>query len=365
MVNSDSNQYRPDFVSHPGATLKDALEEIGLSQADLATRMGRPVKTISEVINGKASITPETAVQLELVVGIPATFWNSREKAYREFLVLKKKKSEWEEQKEWTSLFPLNDLFKYGFVPKVKEPSEQVKYVLQFLGVNSRDQWATVFDQYSMAFRRSSAFDANDYALGAWLRAGVITAQNQALSPYSKELFVEALHAARSLTTEEPEVFQPEIQRMCSKAGVAVVFVPQFKKSLVSGATRWLTPHHGLIQLSIRYKTNDHLWFTFFHEAAHLLLHGKKLIFLDTGKNEGELELEANAWATNFLIPENAYREFLNAGTFNKAAIIEFAEQIGIAAGIVVGRLQHDRYLQFSHCNDLKVRFEWIEKRAS
>ena len=133
-------------------------------------------------------------------------------------------------------------------------------------------------------------------------------------------------------------------------------------------------PHHlrcllaaecSSIQLSLRYKTNDHLWFTFFHEAAHILLHGKKLIFLDTGKNEGNTEKEADNWAADFLIPPKKYQTFLEEGSLSKSSIAEFAGEVGIAPGIVVGRLQHDGLLKFSQCNDLKARFEWVKSRAS
>ena len=115
-----------------------------------------------------------------------------------------------------------------------------------------------------------------------------------------------------------------------------------------------------MIQLSLRYRTNDHFWFTFFHEAAHILLHGKKLIFLDSDTHRGVLETEANEWARQFLIPTAALREFLASGTPAKSRILRFAEEVGVAPGIVVGRLQHDRELPFNHCNDLKVRFEWV-----
>lgn len=86
MSNTIQNQYNPDYVSPPGETLEEVLEERGMSQAELAERAGRPKETINEIINGKAAITPETALELEWVLGIPASFWNNREKHYREAL---------------------------------------------------------------------------------------------------------------------------------------------------------------------------------------------------------------------------------------------------------------------------------------
>ncbi|GMQ80816.1 MAG: ImmA/IrrE family metallo-endopeptidase [Rhodothermia bacterium] len=365
MVKSVTNQYKPDYVSTPGSTLKDLLDERNLSQAELATRMGRPKKTINEIINGKAAITQETALELELVLGIPARFWNTREQYFREYLARQNQDNLLAKERSWASKFPLKEMAASGFLPKVKDPSENVKNLLQYLGVSSPEQWEKLYTRYEVAFRRSSAFDVNDYSLGAWLRAGILGANQIRLAPFSKSKFVDALNSVRSLTRSKPDVFLAELETMCAESGVAVVFVPQLPKSCVSGATRWISPSNALIQLSLRYKTNDHLWFTFFHEAAHVLLHGKRAIFLDNEKNEGEEEQAANRWAANFLIPPDNYRNFVANQSFAKADINELADQLGIAPGIVVGRLQHDRILRFNQCNDLKVKYSWSPKTAS
>jgi Zn-dependent peptidase ImmA (M78 family) len=142
---------------------------------------------------------------------------------------------------------------------------------------------------------------------------------------------------------------------------VAVVFVPELPKTRVSGATQWLNKDKALIQLSLRHKTNDHLWFTFFHEAGHILLHGKKDVFVDTVTgNDGEKEDEANTFAGDFLLPKRSYKEFADRHfKFSPTVINQFADDIGIAPGIVAGRLQHDGLLRYDACNDLKEKYEW------
>lgn len=359
MIEARSNEYQPDRVSPPGETLRDLLEEMGLSQAELATRMGRPKKTVSEIVNAKATITTETALQLEMVLGVPADFWNSREQHYREFLARVEQSRTLAAQYEWARQFPLSQMATHGMVPKVKDKGEQVRLLLRFLGVNAPDQWKELYAHYAVSFRRSSAFEADRHALGAWLREGLLRSGDIHTHDYDRAQFLTALHQVRGLTREDPEVFQPAVQEMCAQAGVAVVFVPQLPKSRVSGATRWITPSKALVQLSLRYKTNDHLWFTFFHEAAHILLHGKRSIFLDTSRHEGDEEEEANRWAANFLIPPDQYEAIENVDVYSRASIQEFATRVGIAPGIVVGRLQHDELLPRTHCNDLKVRLEW------
>lgn len=361
MAKHVENEYSPDSVSPPGETLQELLTERNLSQAELATRMGRPKKTINEIVKGKAAITPDTALELELVLGVPAPFWNARERNYRASLAQMAQRARLEQQTEWMRRFPLKDLIAGGWVPPVTKAQDRVRALLAFFGVASDDQWDALVTLHQSAFRKSASFESNPEALTAWLRCGVIDARELDCEAFDRDRFVDVLHAVRHLTTEEPGVFQPEMTRLAASAGVAVVLVPQLPKSRVSGATRWLSPDRALIQLSLRYRTDDHFWFTFFHEAAHILLHGKKFIFLETLRHEGDLEEEANQWAADFLIPPDEYATLVLSRDYGESHIAAFAEQLGIAAGIVVGRLQHDHKLPHSHCNALKRRFTWVD----
>ena len=195
----------------------------------------------------------------------------------------------------------------------------------------------------------AASFSSDRHALSAWLRCGILIAERAHCATYDKGRFVDALDRIRCLTQEPAGVFVPAIQELCAEAGVVVAFVPQIPKARISGATRWLHADKALIQLSLRYKTDDQLWFTFFHEAAHIVLHGKRLIFLDIEQSEGEQEAAANQWAADVLIPRTEYEEFAALDTHSKNGIRDFARSVEIAPGIVVGRLQHDGILPHSH----------------
>ncbi len=110
-----------------------------------------------------------------------------------------------------------------------------------------------------------------------------------------------------------------------------------------------------MIQLSYRYKTEDQLWFTFYHEAGHIVLHGKQAVFLEGDVADTSKEVAANRFAADTLVAASLWTKFVQAGKYqSKAAIEAFAHEVGVAAGIVVGRLQHEGLLAHSHCNDLK-----------
>jgi hypothetical protein len=134
----------------------------------------------------------------------------------------------------------------------------------------------------------------------------------------------------------------------CTQAGVVFLLVQPFSKLRLSGIAGWLVPNRGLIQQTLRHKTNDHFWFTFFHEAAHLLLHSRKDVFIDgeTLKGDAKEEEEANQWAANFLGPQTELQRFIASDSFSVSAISDFAEQVGVAPGIVVGQLKREKYFR-------------------
>jgi addiction module HigA family antidote len=353
------NKYSPTDVSAPGETLREILGERSISQVDLAGRMGRPQKTISEIVNGKASITPETALELELVLGVQADFWIAREREYRTYLARGEQQECLRKDVSWARKFPIREMVKYGWIAQNEDANSLVRSLLEFFGVASSQQWEKRYSSYQIAFRKPTAFDADKYALSAWLRAGTAAAEKSKMNPFNRNAFVNALTKARALITSPPEVFQPALISLFSEAGVAVTFIPELPKSRASGTTMWLSPDRALIQLSLRYKTDDQLWFTFFHEAAHVLLHNKRSIFLEADERGGKEEKEADRWAADFLIPPKKYERFVSRACYTKSDIRAFAVQLNLSPGIVVGRLQHDKMLHYTHCNDLKRKLVW------
>lgn len=356
------NQYCPDEVSPPGETLLEVLEERGLTQAELAERTGRPRKTINEIVRGKAAITPETALQLEKVLGVPASFWNARESKYREFLAKRSEAEQFGRELAWIDNFPLREMKKYGLIPAQSNKMDVLYSLLRFFGIASPEQWQSVW--YKAAFQGAAfrkAKKSNEFALSVWLRCGQIAGEQAACSEYDSGEFKAVLRDIRSLTLLPPHEFQPQLAEICRRCGVVVVFIKELPGSGASGATFWTMNHsRPVIMLSLRYKTDDNLWFTFFHEAAHILLHGKKDLFIEGIGSEDDREEEANRFAAEFLIPSDRLRALVsNRGHLSHERISRFARDLGIAPGIVVGRLQHDGLLPRTHCNSLKQRLEW------
>jgi HTH-type transcriptional regulator/antitoxin HigA len=349
---------RPDWTSPPGDTISDLLEEQGWNQSSFADRMGYTEKHVSLLINGKAPITEETAFKLEKVTSIAAGFWLSREAQYREALGRVEEERALAREAPWLKELPLKHMLEHNWVRRCPNAGAQVAECLQFFGVASTKAWRTSYQEPIAAFRASKSFSIDSAAAATWLRQGERKAASIEAQPFDRNKFRSSLHDIRALAREtDPQVFVPKLTEICAASGVVVVFASAPKGCPVSGATKWITPTKALLMLSLRHKTNDHLWFSFFHEAGHLLIHGKRMMFIDVeGNLDDEQEEEANRFSREILIPPT-YNNALATLARQEDAVVQFAHIVGIAPGIVVGRMQKEHLLDWNQLNHLKVKY--------
>ena len=373
-------QFTPDYAVPPGESLSEIMESLSISQAELAERTDRPKKTINEIIKGKAAITPETALQFERALGVPASFWNNLEQNYRTALARKDELIRLEKQLGWLAQFPVKEMTKRGWLRSYDKPVEQMRELLNYFGVASPKAWHAHWEtiQQGASFRHGGGQGKSLSALAAWLRQGHIEARvvQEQYSPerYNADRFRLELNAIRALTNADMPGAAEEMQQRCASAGVVVALVEELPKARVCGATRWLSPDLALIQLSLYYHRDDQFWFSFFHEAGHVLLHGKRSLFIDQAKSGSRQgissgtraeEEEANTFAANILIPPSAWDAFVACGDFDDTAIVAFAAELDIAPGIIVGRLQRERLLPYNRGTSLFRKLEWKEAPAA
>ncbi len=359
-MNNDYN-IKKELLSPPGDTIQETLDKIGMNQYELAERLGKNIKNVNQIIKGKESITTAIAIALEKVLGIPADFWIERERQYRKELAEIEFDEFLESCKDWIKNFPISSMIKLGWIPGSKNPIELSKVLLNYFGIASPEQWNTLYlnKAASVAFKISLAHINEPEAVTVWLRKGELDAKKLEVKEFNKELFKNNFEKIKELSFNHPADFKDQLQKLCSEAGVAVVYTPNIPKATISGAARWIfNTTVPLIQLSGRYKTNDHFWFTFFHEAAHILLHGKKDIFLEdvTGlKIDKEKETEADKFAGKIFIPDQLYWQLLQLKPFTESSILNFSKINRIHPAIIVGRLQHDDEIPHSRFNEIKI----------
>jgi HTH-type transcriptional regulator/antitoxin HigA len=356
----DVSDFQPNLISPPGDTINDLLRERGIALAAFADQMGQTVEGIMDLLKGRSTISIRVARRLEEVLGASVEFWMSRDFHYREDVSRLRVPDA-----GWLRELPVGDMIKFGWIKPVPGPAEEVESCLRFFNVRSISAWREAYaDVLSMAvFRTSPSFDSRPASVVAWLRRGEIEATVINCGPWEAHEFETALSTIRTLTREKnPERFIPRLKETCAASGVAVVVVRAPNGCRASGAARFLSPDKALIQLSFRYLSDDQFWFTFFHEAGHLLLHRNRKVFIDglDGRAERE-EMEANQFAAKVLIPPESQARLLRLRSSDFREVVRFAQRIGISPGIVVGQLQHHGKVASDRLNSLKRRFQWSD----
>ena len=312
-------------VVPPGRHLAEKLEEMGLDANDLAARMGYTPKAVNDILQGNCRIMPEVAIMLEMVTEIPASFWLRSQIAYDEYLSRELIKATLDNQPLWRKSFP-EELDVRDWVRRSKNDGDDKSglSLLKFFAVASPKAWDGYYKdaRLKVAFRISLAEVKDPYAMSAWIRRGEILSDQDPMEKLGQPTVRKNLKAAlpeiiafaaankvrprgeKRITywTPEAEVVDDcmtGLQALCRKIGIRVLFVQNFKSAPVHGMYRWYKDV-PLIQLHDRFEKRAAMWFTFFHELAHVLYHGKKGICLqniEITHNYPEKEDEANCFA--------------------------------------------------------------------
>ncbi len=360
MTKEIKNQFFPQIVFHPGEALAEKLEEMRMSIKEFALRSEKPEKTVIAIINGDSSITPDMAMAFENVLRIPAHFWVNKQRLYDEFKAREKRNDLLKESQSWMKKFPVNDMVKKGWLPEVKTPEEKTGALLAFFSFSSFTSWENYYfnQQLKVAFRISLAHSREPYAISAWLRKGEIEAANIQSESYSAIKLKSTLPEIKKLMVAHPEDYLEKLKELLLAAGVKLIYTPCLPKAPINGATRWLAGETPLIQISGRFKRNDIFWFTIFHEIGHILLHGKKDIFLESFEYPEmniEKEKEADDFAIKVTFSKEQEAEVVSDNNLTLRKIQDYALKFGTHPAIIVGRLQHNGLINHSVGTNLLI----------
>jgi plasmid maintenance system antidote protein VapI len=360
--------FEPDWFSRPGDTLLTLMERHELTSEHLARKLGCSDALVRGLLAGTVAIDPNLAAALSKHVGGTPKFWQSRQSKYLSALSRAAEAVPTDTAIEWINRFPRKDMAKQGWIEQTRTRDQLIRAYLAYFGVNNPLEWEDRYADFLKltAFRTSLAFRTKVGPLSAWLRQGEIEATQLQCAQWNPRELRRRLAEIRILTkAKNPVYFLPRVRRACAQVGVAVVFVRAPSGCTASGAARFISSKKALVILSFRYLSDDHFWFTFFHEIGHLLLHKESLTFIDGEEDiANEMETEANEFAEQVLIPINRREELMDLAP-KKESIIRFAYSAGVSAGIVVGQLQHHKVIGRNQMNFLKRRFDWEQIKVA
>ena len=358
-----TNTYISDLAIHAGEFLEETLEEIGMTQVELANRLGRPIQAVNEIIKGKKSITSTTALELEDVLGIPSHIWLGLESEYQIVIARQEELKQMEEESKSLKNYPYADLVKLGFVKATTKAVEKVDELKRFFSVAKLAQIPQV-QAYEPAFRVANTNNVSNEAIATWIQAVRLKAKDMQTDKFDKKKLKDSLSQIKSLMNLDIKEAINQIQKILNSCGIALVLLPHFKNTKVYGATFWLDNEKAVIAMTLRGSYSDIFWFSFFHEIGHILLHPKREVFLENECVDAKLEKqedEANEFASETLINEKEYNKFVLKNDFSKESVVSFAKKHEIKTSVIIGRLMHDKIIHFSDSNLLTLRdkYKW------
>lgn len=340
-------------AEHPGEYLLEALESQEITQSEFARRAGISEKHISQMVSGKVGMSAAMALAAERILGGSARLWLNLDTAHRLWVAKQERQAREASHTEWAREFPLKDLRERNYITQPRVNTETVSELLSFFGVSGIRQWEALNDNLAAQFRESPSLVASKKSQAAYLRICEIRAEVWDLPPYNREKMEAAVQVVRQNLHQAPQELLQLATEKLNDAGVALIVEPATAKSRLSGAAFWPRRNKAVLALTMRFKTADHLWFSFFHEAGHILLHRDRQI-LETPETTGVLEDEADRFAREMLIPLGAYQGLTAETALTEAKIRQTAESNALPLDSLVGMLQHDKVIAHGQFNHLK-----------
>lgn len=365
-MNEEHNENLIAF--HPGYYVKEYLNYQGMKQSELAERLNISEKTVSYLVNGQMNVDNDMADKLALVLGTSPILWKDLNNKYLETKDKIDKEKQLEEEKLILQQMDYAFWSRNGLVKQTSKLSEKVDELKKFLRISSLEvlEKSDFLVQYKTSIgevKTKNTINAN-----AWVQTALNLGNLQKVDSINLSYLKAQLSVIRSMTMENPENFIPKLEGIFKHAGVAFVIIPNLKNCGINGAVKWLGNDKVLLAINDRRKSADLFWFALFHEIkhifqqkkGHIIVTSEKGLELDSPLNMQLLEKDADNFAQNYLIDQDEYDKFVAKQDFSYHTVETFANKIAIQPGIVIGRLQRDKYVPFDHLNSDKQRYKII-----
>ena len=353
-----------NYAVAPGEYLEEWIEDEGLTQARVADLMGVSRKHVNEIVNGHASITPETALALEKVVGIPAKAWLKYEAMYREDLARIQDEESLADHASDIAPGAATYLRKLGVTnADMRHPG---KLVSDFLAFHRCGTWDAYLDRhveattgdYALAALKDSGSSLDQTLLSTWLRAAELTEGYERARgfDYRAEDLRDALPELRSRAATPDGKMMHDLSGMLAEAGVALLGVEPPKKLPLLGMTRWIDKRVPVIQQTGRWGRDGFVIWTLFHEIGHVLNDPRGELHIEYSterKRNSAAETGANKFAMKTLFGPDQLEPF--RGLTRDSDIAATAKEMGVAPGVAVQQLHRKRWLDYRCGNKLFV----------
>ncbi len=351
-----------ELLIHPGETIADILDDRGITQSELALRMGVTPVYVSNVINGKKDISAKFAMKLEYALGVKKSFWLNLQANYdAELLELNELETISEE--EIAARDHLNSVVKFlrsrELIPAREGKKESIISLRSFFNMSDLSNLPKLCDVG--AFRMSRSIAADPFVLGAWIRISQLLCEKRSLdSRFDKHQISELVNGLKEIMMQNSSSVQSDLECILGKYGIDFIVMQHFAGAPVHGYVSSKRDGSYLMIVTIRRANADEFWFSLFHELGHIINGDVDLNsnFIDDG-NDSDTEMAANKFAASALLEDKAYEQFVNRGIFTLIEIQKFADSQNVMPYIVIGRLRREKKLECNQYSSQMLRYKW------
>lgn len=356
----------PNWASPPGATIARVMKAREIDPSEFADAVGLKAHEFDELLHGKLRLSERLAEALAEQLGSTARFWLARDKDYLKELA-RLGAADVTAVEQWAQSMPVASMKRFGWLAvDSRTKLARNTALLNFFDCKSIQDWGQRYSAGvgAVAFRTSLTFASDGMATLVWLRAGEAQLASLPNARFDRDEFERILPSLKRLSAfKRPATILQRLREACAVVGVSITTARAPEGCRASGASWFDANGRPVIHLSFRHLSEDHFWFTFFHEAAHIILHGQTHIDSDgvevMGEDTEKQEDEANAYAQEILLPDDIRQDLLSRQVLSAKAIVQAAKVAKVTAGVIVGQLEKAEAIKHGKFSFLKHRYRW------
>lgn len=350
-----------NYVVAPGEFLQEWIDEEGngITQAELAQQLNVSRKLVNEIINGKAPITPDTAIKLGRVTSIPSDAWLRYEAQYQNDRARLRDDQQLRQHEDIVTTQLAAYLRKIGATTATMRNRTQVlSDLLNFTGYGTFDSFSTGCAMklgVTLSTLRESGASYDEALMMAWLAAGehTVAYKHACHLKFDKNALSKLLPQLKERALSTDDTMLDDMIRLLNGVGVVCQFIEPPEKFPIYGIVIWTRNGVPVIQLTGRRKKNCHIVWTLFHELGHILNDETPKTQLEFNKSSSKRRTEettANQFARDWLFGGSVagYRGMAHARDIKMRA-----QREGHIPCAVVQELHRTRALNRSYCNEL------------
>lgn len=350
--------YKQLLAFHPGSYVEEIVEELNITQAEFAERLGTSAKTLSKIINGEERISNDIANKLAKATGISVKTWLNLQIEY-DVKVIEIENLQNEDEKRVCDLIDFSYFKQHGFVADKRYTTEdKISELRKLLNISSL---SALFEFNSaVSYRNTRQFEERSIVnSNIMLELAINASRNVSEKKYDKKKLESYLPEIRKMTLESPDKFYPTLKERLLECGIVLVALPKLANANLNGATKKFKNGSVLLLITDRNKKSDIFWFSLLHELGHIYHNDFYSDYNDIDSYKSKEE-KSDKFAQDFFIPRDLYTKFIRNGLFTSESILEFAKELEICPSILIGRLQNDEHVGYHEYNHLKSNYKII-----